>query len=91
MAKTSFHAQKVHLLINPKNNLNYFIQDFQQKNYQTIDDIELSDEKIQMIFLGIASGLSYLLIKEYNYFNFSKDLILFDENGYPKLFDYIDF
>lgn len=56
-----------------------------------IEDIQLSDENIQKIFLGIASGLSYLLTKEYYFPNFSFDCVIFDSKFCPRLIDYINF
>lgn len=58
-------------------------------NPRGINDIELTDINIQIMFLGIASGLSYLLSKGYFYSNFSIDSIVFDKKNHPKLFDYI--
>lgn len=60
-------------------------------NSHNLNDIELTNLNIQKIFLGLASGLSYLLSKGYYYTDFSFSSILFDENNSPKLFDYINF
>lgn len=55
-----------------------------------INDIDLTDTTVQIIFLGIASGLSYLLSKSYYISNFSIKSVIFDKIFYPKLIDYIN-
>ncbi|KAK8857732.1 hypothetical protein M9Y10_016140 [Tritrichomonas musculus] len=56
-----------------------------------INSIELTDENIQNILIGIASGLSYLSAKGYYFNNISFNSIIFDKTFFPKIFDYIDF
>lgn len=56
---------------------------------RSINDMDLSNENIQILFLGIASGISYLLSKGYNYSDFSIDSIIIDEQNRPLLVDYV--
>lgn len=59
------------------------------QNAQRLNDIHLFDVDIQKIFLGVASGLSYLLSKGFYFSNFSINSIIYDENSHPKLIDYL--
>lgn len=56
-----------------------------------IVETTLSDENATKIFLKLASGLSYLSIKGYNYSNLSIDCLILDSDFNPKLINYIDF
>lgn len=53
--------------------------------------LNLSDENVQNILIGVASGLSYLLSKKYYISNFSIKTVILDELFFPKLIDYINF
>lgn len=61
------------------------------EKYHYLSDVKLTNKNILKIFLGIASGLSYLLSKGYYFSKFSHESIIFDEFDNPKLFDYINF